>query len=72
MGKPGAFLDIDRVTHELRPVEERSRDFDPLYVELDDDARRAQASRCRCVVWRFARWARALARRVRVAARCTI
>ena len=33
MGKPGAFLDIDRVTHELRPVEERSRDFDPLYVE---------------------------------------
>ena len=46
MGKPGAFLDIDRVTHELRPVEERNRDFDPLYVELDDDARRAQASRC--------------------------
>ena len=43
MGKPGAFLDIDRVTHELRPVEERSHDFDPLYVELDDDARRAQA-----------------------------
>ena len=40
------FFDIDRVTHELRPVEERSRDFDPLYVELDDDARRAQASRC--------------------------
>ena len=37
MGKPGAFLDIDRVTHELRPVEERSRDFDPLYVELDDE-----------------------------------
>ena len=31
MGKPGAFLDIDRVTHELRPVEERSRDFDPRY-----------------------------------------
>ena len=63
MGKPGAFLDIDRVTHELRPVEERSRDFDPLYVELDDDARRA--------VWRFVRWARALARHVRAAVRCT-
>lgn len=27
MGKPGAFLDIDRVTHELRPVEERSHDL---------------------------------------------
>ncbi len=46
MGKPGAFLNIDRQTHELRPVAERSRDFDPLYVELGDDARRAQASRC--------------------------
>lgn len=29
MGKPGAFLDIDRVTHELRPVEERSHDLIP-------------------------------------------
>ena len=46
MGKPGAFLTYDRVAHELRPVEERSRDFDSLYVELDDDARRIQASRC--------------------------
>ena len=56
MGKPGAFLDIDRVTHELRPVEERSHDFDPLYVELDDDARRAQASRCMMcgVLWQGA------------------
>ena len=44
MGKPGAFLDIDRVAHELRPVEERSRDFDPLFVELDDDARRRAAA----------------------------
>ncbi len=34
---PVLFLIIDRVTHELRPVEERSRDFDPLYVELDDE-----------------------------------
>lgn len=71
MGKPGAFLDIDRVTHELRPVEERSRDFDPLYVELDDDARRAQASRCMMCGVAFVRWARALARHVRAAVRCT-
>ena len=56
MGKPGAFLDIDRVTHELRPVEERSHDFDPLYVELDDDARRAQASRCMMCGVAFCRW----------------
>ena len=46
MGKPGAFLEHDRVAHELRPVSERSHDFDPLYVELDDPARREQASRC--------------------------
>lgn len=46
MGKPGAYLTIDRDAHRLRPVEERVRDFDPLYVELDDERRRAQASRC--------------------------
>ena len=46
MGKPGAYLTIDRDAHRLRPVEERVRDFDPPYVELDDECRRAQASRC--------------------------
>ena len=46
MGKPGAFLDIDRAACALRPVSQRVRDFDPLYVELDEDARRAQAGRC--------------------------
>ena len=46
MGKPGAFLEHDRVAHALRPVDERSRDFDPLYVEPGEDARREQASRC--------------------------
>ena len=46
MGKPGAFLDHDRQAHELRPVSERTHDFDPLYVELGEEARRVQASRC--------------------------
>ena len=46
MGKPGAFLEHDRQAHELRPVKERVRDFDPLYVEPDEEARRVQASRC--------------------------
>lgn len=46
MGKPGAFLAIDREACQLRPIEERVRDFDPLYVELDDEKRRDQASRC--------------------------
>ena len=46
MGRPGAFLEIGRATHKLRSVAERTRDFDPLYIELDADARREQASRC--------------------------
>ena len=46
MGKPGAFLEHDRVAHELRPVGERVHDFDPLYVEPSEEARRVQASRC--------------------------
>ena len=33
MGKPGAFLDIDRAASKLRPISQRVRDFDPLYEE---------------------------------------
>ena len=33
MGKPGAFLTTDRQAHVLRPTDERTRDFDPLYRE---------------------------------------
>ena len=46
MGKPGAFLTHDRAVHQLRPVSERTRDYDPLYVELGEAERRVQASRC--------------------------
>ncbi|OUP09214.1 glutamate synthase subunit beta [Collinsella sp. An2] len=46
MGKPGAFLDHDRQAHSLRPVDERVHDFDELYVNLDAEAQRVQASRC--------------------------
>ena len=46
MGKPGAFLEHDRVAHELRPVSQRVRDFDELYVEPGEKERREQASRC--------------------------
>ena len=46
MGKPGAFLEVDRATHRLRPIAERVQDFNPLYIELDANARREQASRC--------------------------
>ena len=46
MGKPGAFLKVGRQAHELRGVEERVRDYDELYVEVGEEARRLQASRC--------------------------
>lgn len=46
MGKPGAFLSIDREASQMRAVSERVHDFDPLYVDLDEDRRREQAGRC--------------------------
>lgn len=46
MGKPGAFLTVGRRAHDLRPVEERVRDYDELYVTLTAEAQKLQASRC--------------------------
>ena len=46
MGRPGAFLTVGRCAHELRPIEERVRDYEELYEEPGADVRRAQASRC--------------------------
>ena len=46
MGRPGAFLTVGRRAHELRPIEERVRDYGELYEEPGADVRRAQASRC--------------------------
>ena len=46
MGKPGAFLDLGRRAHDLRPVAERTGDYDELCVTLPAEEQRAQASRC--------------------------
>ena len=46
MGRPGAFLTVGRSAHESRPLAERVRDYDDLYVEPGEGERRAQASRC--------------------------
>lgn len=46
MGKPGAFLKRGRMAHSLRPVEERTRDFDELYQTVSEEEARVQASRC--------------------------
>ena len=50
MGKPGAFLEHGRCAHSLRPVQERSRDFDELYEPVPEERTREQASRC--MAWR--------------------
>ena len=46
MGKPGAYLQHGREAHSLRPVEERTSDFGEMYVNLDEEGQRVQASRC--------------------------
>ena len=46
MGKPGAFLTHGREAHKLRGIDERVRDYDELYEEIGQEARRLQASRC--------------------------
>ena len=46
MGKPGAYLSNGRKAHGTRPVSERVRDFDELYVTLPPEEQRVQASRC--------------------------
>ena len=46
MGKPGAFLSLGRKAHDLRPVVERTKDYDELYVTLSQEAQQLQASRC--------------------------
>ena len=46
MGKPGAFLEHGRHAHDLRPVAERTQDFNELGVNLPEEGQREQASRC--------------------------
>ena len=46
MGKPGAFLEVGRKEHGVRPPEQSLRDFDDLTLPLTLDEQRQQASRC--------------------------
>ena len=46
MGKPGAFLQIERHEHDVRPVAETVRDFDDFVIDLPSEEQREQASRC--------------------------
>jgi glutamate synthase (NADPH/NADH) small chain len=46
MGNPTAFMEIPRETPSTRPVEERVRDWNEVYLDFPEPKRRQQASRC--------------------------
>jgi NAD(P)H-dependent glutamate synthase small subunit len=46
MAKHNGFMTIARQAPSYRPVEERSRDFDPVQVDLTDEQIKKQANRC--------------------------
>jgi len=46
MGKPGAYLTIERCDHGMRPAAEATRDFDDVVIDLPVASQREQASRC--------------------------
>ncbi len=46
MGKPTGFMDYERHDVINRDFHERVKDFDDMYVEIDDTERRKQGARC--------------------------
>ena len=46
MGRIGAFLQVDRVDHAIRPANESIQDFDDFVLPLTLDEQCEQASRC--------------------------
>lgn len=46
MGKPGGFVEFQRVDPQHRPVEERTHDYREIIAPLSDEELRRQAARC--------------------------
>lgn len=46
MGRVGAFLQVDRTGHDVRPAQDSVRDFEDFVVALELDQQCEQASRC--------------------------
>lgn len=46
MGKPTGFMEFEREVPARRPVEERMKDWNEVYVEFPDDKVRTQSARC--------------------------
>jgi glutamate synthase (NADPH/NADH) small chain len=57
MGKPTGFMEIGRKESGYRPVQERTGDFGEVEQVLNDDDRKAQASRCMDCGVPFCHWA---------------
>ncbi|MFH0974975.1 MAG: glutamate synthase subunit beta [Spirochaetota bacterium] len=57
MGNPSGFLNIKRKEGGYRPVEERVHDYREVEVDLPEDARKEQASRCMDCGVPFCHWA---------------
>jgi glutamate synthase (NADPH/NADH) small chain len=57
MGDPKGFLTIKRKVSGYRPVEERINDYSEVEVQLPDEDRRLQASRCMDCGVPFCHWA---------------
>ncbi|GHU97321.1 dihydropyrimidine dehydrogenase subunit A [Spirochaetia bacterium] len=56
MGDPTGFLKIKRKVSGYRPVEERINDYSEVEIQLPDDERRDQASRCMDCGVPFCHW----------------
>lgn len=57
MGKPTGFMEISRKEGGYRPIQERVGDFGEVEQTLNDEDRRAQASRCMDCGVPFCHWA---------------
>ncbi|GHV05187.1 dihydropyrimidine dehydrogenase subunit A [Spirochaetia bacterium] len=57
MGDPKGFLKVQRKSAGYRPVEERINDYSEVEVQLPDEDRRLQASRCMDCGVPFCHWA---------------
>lgn len=56
MGKATGFLEYERQTPERRPVEERIRDYFPVYLPFSEDRLRLQGARCMDCGVPFCHW----------------
>ena len=56
MGNPKGFLEVERKVSGYRPTNERIRDFSEVEQSLDEQDRKAQASRCMDCGVPFCQW----------------